>query len=60
MKGGECFMLTDKTLKILGWVATGVGAVASIAAGVIAEKKQESTIKKETVKAVAEVMKGES
>jgi hypothetical protein len=45
--------MNEKTLKIVGWVATGVGVVASMAGSYISGKQQENMISQKVAEEVS-------
>ena len=52
--------MNNKTLKILGFATTVIGGLATIASGLIGEKKQESIIEDKVAEAIAKLAKKES
>lgn len=48
--------MDNKVMSILGYVAMGVGAVASIAGNIIGQKQQDAKIAEAATKAVTEVL----
>ena len=52
--------MNNKTLKILGFTVTVIGGLATIASGLISEKKQEGIIEDKVAEAIAKLAKKES
>ena len=53
MKGGNCFMINEKMIKILGIVATTVGIGATLLTDWVNEKKMDEKIIKKINEALA-------
>ena len=57
MKGGNCFMINEKMIKILGIVATTVGMGATLLTDWVNEKKMDEKIVKKINEALANIEK---
>ena len=48
-------MLTEKTIKIIGYAATAVGIGATLVSDWVGEKKMDGTIEKKVAEAIAKL-----
>ena len=48
-------MLTEKTIKIIGYAATAIGIGATLVSDWVGEKKTDATIEKKVAEAIAKI-----